>query len=306
MRAAIITSTDVPPGVGEFRDPVAGKNGVVVDVRVAGLNPVDLYRARGDLGEIALPSVAGSEGIAELDYRRVYFDAAIAPYGSIAERALIDPDAVFEVPDGVSDELAVSLGIAGLAGWLPLSHHARLEGGERVLILGATGVAGQIAVQAAKLLGAGSVVAAGRDRDALKSLCDRGADAVVVLDDDSAAAVEAVAGEGFDVVIDYVFGAPFEAALPNTAMHASVVIVGGGAGQSAALAFRALQGRRVIGHANWAVPRDVRRAAFAAMAEHALSGSLVLETTTFDLENIEEAWRLQGSSPHSKLVIALP
>lgn len=305
MRAAIITSTDAPPEPGEFDDPHVADGHAVVDVRVAGLNPVDLYKASGQLGEVELPSVAGSEGIAELEGRRVYFAAAIAPYGSMAERSLVDPETVFNVPDGLDDDRAVSLGIAGLAGWLPLSHHAPLSGGERVLVLGATGVAGQFAVQAAKVLGAGHVVAAGRHAEALDPLRERGADAVVVLGDDPPADLGREAGDGYDVVVDYVFGAPFAAALPHAAIGARLVVVGGSAGQESAVAFRALQGKQVIGHANWAVPLEVRRDAFAAMAGHMLDGRLSVEIERFALDRITDAWSAQASSPHKKLVIEL-
>jgi NADPH:quinone reductase-like Zn-dependent oxidoreductase len=305
MRAAVITSTDAPPRAGDFDDPTASDGDAVVAVRVAGINPVDLYRASGQLGDIPLPSVAGSEGVGDLDGRRVYFASAVGPYGSLAQRAPIDPEQVFDVPDGLDDDGAVTLGIAGLAGWLPLAHHAGVSGGERVLVLGATGIAGQVAVQAAKLLGAGHVAAAGRDEDTLRPLRERGADAVVVLGDDPNAALREAAGEdGFDVVVDYVYDGIFEAALPHTADHAKLVVVGGSAGQEASVPFRDLQGRTVIGHANWYVPLDVRRKAYALMAGHWIAGRLGVEVQRFALDDVGEAWETQESSPHRKLVVA--
>jgi NADPH2:quinone reductase len=308
MRAAVITSTDAPPRPGDFEEPSAGGDGAVVaDVRIAGLNPVDLYRASGELGDVPLPSVAGSEGVAQLDGhgRRVYFAGTPAPFGSMAQRTLVDPDEVFDVPDGLDDDAAVTLGIAGLAAWLPLCHHAGLDGGgcDRLLVLGATGVAGQLAVQAAKLLHARTVVAAGRDAEALEPLRDRGADEVVVLGDDPDANLARVAGDGFEVVIDYVYGGPGRAALAHTCPGATHVVVGGGAGQETPIAFRALQGRSLVGHANWAVPLSVRRAAYTTMAEHWIAGHLGVEIQHFVLDDVGEAWETQQSSPHRKLVI---
>jgi NADPH:quinone reductase-like Zn-dependent oxidoreductase len=304
MRAAIVTTTGAPPQAGDFDDPTASDGNAVATVRVAGLNPVDLYKASGEFGDVPLPSVAGSEGVADLDGRRVYFADAVAPFGSMAERTLIDPAEAFDVPDGLDDDAAVTLGIAGLAAWLPLCHHAPLQGGERVLVLGATGIAGQLAVQAAKLLGAGTVVAAGRDAETLAPLRERGADAIAVLDDDDpGAALADAAGDGFDVVADYVYGAPGQAALEQTKPGASHVVVGGGAGQEASLPFRDLQGRRVIGHANWFVPLGVRREAYTSMAEHWIAGRLSVEIQRFALDDVGEAWETQASSPHRKLVV---
>jgi NADPH2:quinone reductase len=301
MRAAVIHSTDAPPSAEEFENPQADGYCVAADVLVAGLNPVDLIRASGGLGDVPTPSVAGSEGIARVDGRRVYFASAVSPFGSMAERTLIRLRETFDVPDGLDDGLAVTLGIAGLAAWLPLAHHARVSGGERVLILGATGVAGQLAVQAAKLLGAEHVVAAGRNSGVLERIT--AADSRVGLGDDPAAELGGAAGDGFDVVVDYVFGEPFAAALEQTKPGGTVVCVGSGAGTDASLAFRALQAHTVVGHANWAVPLDVRRDAFAAMARHVLAGELSMDVERYPLEHIVDAWEAQSHSPHHKLIV---
>lgn len=302
MRAAVVTELGATPVAGEFEEPVAGSGQAAVEVVLGGLNPVDLMLA-GPGGSLRAPAVAGAEGIARLDGRHVYFSSAVKPHGSFAERTLIDPDAVFEVPDGLDPALAVALGIAGLAAWLPLSHHAQVTGGERVLILGASGIAGQIAVQAAKLLGAGHVVAAGRHEQTLAPLRDRAADAIAVLGDDAEGPIAAEAGDGFDVVVDYVFGEPFRAGLAHCASGGTVVIVGAGAGGESTLGFRDLQGKTIVGHGNPSVAFDVRASAFATMAEHVEAGRLGVEVERYPLERVGEAWEAQASSPHRKLVV---
>ena len=135
------------------------------------------------MGPPPLPSVVGTDGVGRLeDGTRVYFDASVPPYGSMAERTLVPSEALLPVADGVADEVAAALGNTGLGGWLAVEWRSGLQAGETVLVLGATGAVGSVAVQAAKLLGAGRVVAADRPGERLQRLLERGADAVVEID----------------------------------------------------------------------------------------------------------------------------
>src|SRR5271163_645609 len=182
MKAAVLHEYGVPRAE-DFEDPSAGPGQALVEVLAAGLNPVDVAICAGRFyaGRPPLPSVAGREGVGMLDGARVYFDAPIVPFGSMAERALVDPDSTYPVPDGLDDGVAVALGISGLAAWLALTWRAKLQPGEHVLVLGASGVLGQIAVQAAKLLGAARVVAAARSAEGLERCLALGADAAIRL-----------------------------------------------------------------------------------------------------------------------------
>jgi len=306
MRAAVIEENGGTPVVREFDEPAAGDGRAVATVLAASLNPADILTARGLFGPPPqVPYVAGLEGVGTLeDGRRVYFGRVANPFGSLAERALIDPAATLAVPDGLDPADAVALGIAGLAGWLPVAHHAQLKGGERVLVLGATGAAGRIAVQAARRLGAGVVVAAGRERDELAWLLEHGADAVAVLAEDAGAALAVDKGDGYDVVIDYVFGDAFLAALGHSARGARLIVVGSGAGPVHELTFGALQGRTVIGHGNQLLPLATRQVQYDALAAEVLAGRIVVELERLPLDRAPEAWERQAAgTPRRKLVI---
>jgi NADPH:quinone reductase-like Zn-dependent oxidoreductase len=306
MRAAVVREVGSTPEYGDFQDPESGEALEVAQVVVAGLNPVDVFIANGAYGPVQPPFVAGLEGVARLsDGRQVYFNGAPGPFGSMAERAPVDPDATFAVPEGLDPGIAVALGIAGLAAWLPLEARAHVQAGETVLVLGATGVVGRIGVQAAKLLGAGRVVAAGRDRESLEEVRGLGADDVVVLEGDLGAALAGAAGDGYDVVLDAVFGAPLQAALPATNVGARIVTVGTGAGQEIALSPAGFMGRTLIGHVNSYVPEDGRRAAYERMARHAAAGELRVEVDTVPLAQVADVWQRQASgSPHRKIALA--
>ena len=174
-------------------DEVAEPSGDVVEVLAASVNPIDLAVSRGILatGHPELPYVPGCEGVGRTADGRVVwvFGGALGrtANGAMAERVAIGDSMTIAVPDGADPAVAAGLGIAGLAGWLPLAWRAPLTGGENVLVLGATGAVGLVAVQAAKLLGAARVVAAGRSAKGLERATELGADATVRLDVDDLA-----------------------------------------------------------------------------------------------------------------------
>jgi NADPH2:quinone reductase len=309
MKAAVLHEYGVP-SPGEFEEPAAsGPGEAVVEVLVAGLNPVDVAICAGRFyaGKPPLPSVAGREGVGTLAGKRVYFDAPVVPFGSMAERALVDPDSTYPVPDGLDEGVAVALGISGLAAWLALTWRADVQPGEHVLVLGASGVLGQIAVQAAKLLGAARVVAAARSAEGLERCLALGADAAVRLgepDDLPAALTEAAEGR-IDVVIDPVFGDPFVAAVNAASFGARLVQIGAGAGAEAMVPSAPIRGKMLVlmGHTNFAAPPEVKREAYGKLAAAAARGEIVVDVDRIPLERVAEAWERLAAGSHRKLVL---
>jgi NADPH:quinone reductase-like Zn-dependent oxidoreductase len=309
MDAAVLTEPGTPR-FASFDEPAAADGHAVVDVLAAGLNPVDLAMASGRFPvPLTFPCVAGREGVgATADGRRVYFGAAVAPFGSMAPRTLVDPETCFAVPDGLDDGLAVALGIAGLAAWLPLTWAAQLQPGETVLVLGATGTLGAIAVQAARLLGAGRVVAAGRDAEGLRRARDRGAHATVDLSGDEADLPQALrdaAGGGVDVIVDPLWGPPALAALAAAHPFARLVQIGNSAAPEVTLAGGAFRqtSARIIGYTTRLVPLSDQRAAYAALSAHAAAGDIAVDVERIPLAQVETAWARQADHPHRKLVL---
>ncbi|HEY3864732.1 MAG TPA: zinc-binding dehydrogenase [Solirubrobacteraceae bacterium] len=308
MRAAVLREYGVP-SPGDFEEPAAGPGEAVVEVLAAGLNPVDVAICAGRFyaGKPPLPSVAGREGVGTLDGERVYFDAPIAPFGSMAERALVDPSSTYAVPDGLDEGVAVALGISGLAAWLALTWRANVQPGEHVLVLGASGVLGQIAVQAAKLLGAARVVAAARSAEGLERCLALGADAAVRLGepDDLPAALREAAEGRIDVVIDPVFGDPFVAAVNAASFGARIVQIGAGAGAEAMVPSAPIRGKMLVlmGHTNFAAPPAVKREAYGKLAAAAARGEIVVDVDRIPLEQVAEAWDRLAAGSHRKLVL---
>jgi NADPH2:quinone reductase len=228
--------------------------------------------------------------------------------GTMGERAVIGDAHAIDVPEGADPAVAAGLGIAGLAGWLPLAWRAPLEGGENVLVLGATGSVGLVAVQAAKLLGAARVVAAGRSAVGLERAAQCGADATVRLDevDDLAAAFKgAFGGEGPSYVFDPLWGEPAAAAVRAAVPRATVVNLGQSAGATSELAsadvrFKSLS---ILGHTNFAVPRDELAEHYRRLVEHTVAGDIRFDVERVALDDVADAWRRQAEGPGTKLVV---
>lgn len=307
MRAAVLTDYGVP-APGEWPDPPsAGDGEQVVEVAVAGLNPIDVAKAAGDFygGKPPLPSIAGSEGVGSVSGRRVYFDRPVAPWGAMAERTVVEATALFDVPDDLDDGVAVACGIAGIAGWLPFES-VDFAPGEHVLVLGASGAVGQVAVQVARLRGAGRIVAAARSSAGRERALELGADAAVDLGAlDLGERMMDAAGNRIDVVIDPLWGAPVAAAAQAASTGARLVNIGQSAGAEAMLRSADVRGKglRVFGHSNSHATTAKRRAAYGELTRYALSGELRFAVERVPLAQVAAAFERQRLSPNVKLVI---
>ncbi len=309
MKAAVLHEHGAAPRLDDFEDPVPSDGYAVAEVGAAGINHLDLLKASGGFytGPPPLPSVVGSDGVGRLaDGRRVFFDATVAPHGAMAERTLVREEALLDVPEGVPDELAAALGNSGLGAWLALEWRAGVRAGETVLVLGATGAMGNIAVQAAKVLGAGRVVAAARAGERLQRTLERGADAVVELDTESdlAAALQEATG-GADVIVDPLWGHPGLAAMEAAAHGARHVEMGQMAGTTLELPAPLVRGKalNVLGFAFFHAPLEVRRDAYAKLMDLAARRELQMDIESVPLSGVRDAWERQREGPHTKLVV---
>jgi NADPH2:quinone reductase len=302
MKAAIITEKGAVPVIRDFPAPTAQPGALLVDVDTAGLGGWDVLGAYR-LG-VQFPCVIRGEGVGRLeDGRRVYFgERSVQPYGAWAERTIVPVEELWDVPDEVDDRTAIAMGIAATGALVPLEA-AKIQPGEQVLVLGATGTLGQIALQLARYLGAGRVVAAARSAPALERLKERGiADEIVVLGgSDDVAALKAAGGAGFDVVLDLVCGQPMLNALKATRWGARIMTIGTGAGRKldldiADLLFRTLS---CIGTGQRA-PSD-RRTIWERLLRIAREQEIQIDYTDFAFDDAAAAWTAQIDGPHAKI-----
>ncbi|HXE31491.1 MAG TPA: zinc-binding alcohol dehydrogenase family protein [Terriglobales bacterium] len=255
MKAAVVEAFDRPPRYTEFADPLAGDGEAVVQVTAAGLHQIVRALAGGrHYGSSGvLPFVPGVDGVGRLaDGRRVYFGAARPPFGTFAELSITRPWMCVPLPEALDDATAAALANPAMSSRAALMR-ARFVAGESVFILGATGVAGRLAVQVARRMGARHVTAAGRNPRALARLGALGADTVISLAQDEAALLDAcraaIAEAKADVVLDYLWGRPAEVllqamartGLSHTAPRVRYVQIGNMAGATIELAAAALR-----------------------------------------------------------------
>jgi NADPH:quinone reductase-like Zn-dependent oxidoreductase len=319
--AAVLTRHAAPPEYRSHPAPERRDGQALIRVTAAPVNPLDLLCASGTsyFGPPALPYVPGVQGAGVIvaadglaPGQRVWFSTAAGMRpgdGAMAQRCVVPESAVLPLPDGVGDELAAALGLSAIAAWLALSSRGQLQRGEHVLVLGASGTVGQVGVQAARLLGAGRVVAACRDPHGRRRAAELGADAVADLSGDDVTAIAArlteAAGDRVDLILDPVWGLPAEAALRVLSPGGRLVNLGSSAGAMASFGSAVLRGGTlsVLGYTNNAVSDERRAAALTEILGHAAAGRLTTDWETFPLSDPAAAWSRCGAAPHYRGIL---
>jgi NADPH:quinone reductase len=321
MRAARIKELGRSPVLEEIEESTRGDGRALIAPTAVPLNPIDIATSKGTFygGSPPTPYTPGSEGVGVVVEAeslpagtRVYVSGdglGRQRDGTLAERAVVGEEILTPVPEDVSDELAGACGTAGMSGWLPVVWRAETTPEDRVLVLGATGSVGLAAVQAARIIGAQVIVAAGRRPKGLEVAERVGATATVSLDTEDLPAKlrQAAGGDGFTVIIDPLWGEPIVAALEAAAPRARIIQLGQSAGATAAIPSALVRGKQldILGYANPQLPLDLRREAYLELANRACSGEVEFPIETYPLEQVTEAWERQAAGPGAKLIVTI-
>ena len=310
MKAAVVNALGKSPVYADFPDPQDRDGAVVATVEAAALKNLDRALVSGkhyNSARLPLPMVAGVDGVARLDDGRLVYANARPPYGMMAEKTLVNPAAAVPLPLGIDPVLAAAVPNPALSAWLSFEHRARIQPDQHVLVLGATGVTGSLAVQLAKaVFGAGRVVAAGRNATRLEWLQNVGADAVIRLETDELGPRVAAEHRArpFDVVLDYLWGTPAEQVLaalgngdPSVSSHVTrFVQIGEMAGPDITLPAGILRsaGIELVGMGLGSVPAEAWTRAAAdhlpRLFEMVADGRLHLQTERRPLSQVEDIW----------------
>lgn len=303
MNAAVVNVLGQNPQYQSFADPVAEEGELLIKVRAAGLHPIVKARASGThySSDGIVPVVPGVDGVGTLeDGRRVYFGATRPPFGTMAERTISRPSMCIPVPDGIDDVQAAAIANPGMSAWVSMKERAHVAPGETVLVLGATGVAGQLAIQVARHLGAKRVIGAGRNVEALQAA---DLDSIIALGQPEDAVRDAFAAEaaqGIDVVIDYLWGRPTELLLEALAKgfkasstpSTRLVEVGASAGPTITLPGAILRSvdLTMLGSGFGSAAMDKIFAAIPVLFSLAAEGKLKIDLEPVPLSDVEAAW----------------
>jgi NADPH:quinone reductase-like Zn-dependent oxidoreductase len=307
MNAAVVHAFDLPPRYTTFADPMAAEGETLVNVSAAGLHPIVKALAKGTHYGSAgiLPFVAGIDGVGKLeDGTRVYFGIARSPFGTFAERSLAASWMCLPLPEAIDDVTAAGIANPAMSSWVALTARAKFVAGESVLILGATGVAGQLAIQVAKRLGARRIIAVGRNPQALQKLSALGADAVISLEQDPALLVSAVRNEiaeaGVDIVLDYLWGQPAELmfqaisqkGLQKSTARIRFIQIGESAGKTISLPAATLRssGLELLGSGFGSASLDQIRQALGEFFQIAAKEPFQFRTKAAPLRDVESLW----------------
>jgi NADPH:quinone reductase-like Zn-dependent oxidoreductase len=305
MKAAIVNGPNQTPVYSDFRDPLAQKGHELITVTASALSRAAKGLAAGSQSTSSgfFPRVVGIDGVGTTQSgRRVYFSMPAAPFGGMAERTLVLAENCLPLPDEVEDVVAAAIANPGLSSVAALKARADLKAGETVLVNGATGAAGKLAVQLAKYLGAGKVIATGRDAATLQQLKHLGADITLNLTlerkDLEAALGEQFGGDGVDIVLDYLSGDYANQLLATIAQTSKspkpirYVVVGGVSGQPITLPPRVLGAVpiAIMGSSFGSVPWQRFMQAVSDVLQAVVPADLQITTLVVPLSTVEKTW----------------
>jgi NADPH:quinone reductase-like Zn-dependent oxidoreductase len=314
MKAAIVRAAGQAPVYGDFAEPMAGPGEHRITVAAAALSPLARARAAGAHYSVsgAFPAVVGVDGVGRLDDgRRVYFLLPRAPWGAMAEFTVAPTAQIAPLPDGLDDVTAAAIANPGMSSWAALKERAKLAAGETVLINGATGSAGRLAVQIARHLGAKKVIATGRNVEALQAL---GADATIALVDDETALEDSFklyVAEGIDVVVDYLWGKSAERLLAAAAKvlpdgaPLRYVEVGAASGPNITLPGAVLRSKTIalMGSGLGSVPLDRLAVDIGELLQAAATSGFAIPAKAVSLSDVDRAWGEGASAGRIVLTI---
>jgi NADPH:quinone reductase-like Zn-dependent oxidoreductase len=318
MKAAIVRGVGQPPVYGDFEEPMPSDGDRRIAVSAAAMSPVVKSRASGSHYSSSghFPFVVGIDGVGRLDDgSRVYFVLPRAPHGSMAERTVVPAAQCLALPDELDDLTAAAIANPGMSSWAAYTERAKLKAGETVLVNGATGTAGRLAVRIAKHFGAKKIIATARNADALASVAALGADVTIPLVDSEAVLegrFQEQFAEGVDVVIDYLWGKSAERLLVAGAKAGADAVpirfvqIGAMSGSEITLPSAVLRSSAIalMGSGIGSIPLDRFVACIDGLLQATVPGGFDIATKSVPLSEIERAWPDDDSTRRTVFTVA--
>jgi NADPH:quinone reductase-like Zn-dependent oxidoreductase len=318
MKAAVVTSAGKAPAYGDFKTPIAKPAEELISVQASALSQFTKSRASGAhySSEGGFPLVAGADGVGVTqEGRRVYFVLPEAPFGALAELCPVPSNQCVELPDSLDEITAAAIANPGMSAWAALVERAHLVAGETVLVNGAAGTAGRLAVQLAKHMGAGKIIATGRNAEELEEVKKLGADIVIPFTlgklhtsgaKDYENTLKQVFSSGINVVIDYLWGESAKTVIVATAKGVEdgapvrfVHLGGASRAENIDLPGAALRSSAIMlmGSGVKSVRLSVPLQAIRSVFEAVQPAGLKIATKLVPLPKVEEVWDQAAGKP---------
>ncbi|WP_114819581.1 zinc-binding alcohol dehydrogenase family protein [Chryseobacterium sp. KLBC 52] len=314
MKAAVVFEKGSTPQYADFPEPEVQENEILISVKAASIKNLDRARAGGNHysteNQEQQPTVIGTDGAGYLENgSKVYF---FSKKGTVAEKAAADKKMIIPIPDELDFSLAAALPNAVMGSAMALKFKVGIQQGNTVLINGATGITGRIAVQIARLYGAQKIIVTGRNEESLQSLLELGADEVVSLKLEANAFKQKIKDihkeTPVDIIIDYIWGHSVEMILSafkgdGTFSHKTkLVTIGGMSGDTIQLSSQILRGTDIqisgSGLGSWTKEESALLFSeiIPEMFQAAVEGKIKMETQDVDIKNIEDVWNAELQS----------
>jgi NADPH:quinone reductase-like Zn-dependent oxidoreductase len=307
MKAAVVDNFSTPPRYADFPEPTPAPGQSLITVAAAALSQLVKAQAAGKhySSGTVLPLVPGVDGVGRLgNGQRVYFAFPTAPFGAMAERTVVADAQCIPVPDDVDDVTAAAAANPGMSSWAALVERAQFVVGETVLIQGATGTSGRLAIQIAKHLGAKTVIATGRNAASIEPLSALGADITIPLDQPAEALTQAfrsaIKDHSVNIILDYLWGPPAERLLEALSGHGSgsgeprirYIQIGNIAGRTVNFPAEVLRssGLELLGSGLGSVSNAGLLRSISGVLNAIVPGKLQIDAEPVPLADVSEAW----------------
>lgn len=317
VKAAVIIQKDHPPIYGDFKEPIPGPDKSIVRVQASSISQITKARASAThySSDNEVPFIPGFDGVGTLeDGSRVYFLLPINPFGAMAKLCLVDKKHCIQIPEVLDADMVAAIAIPGMSSWAALVEQAQMTAGETVLINGAGGISGRLAIQIAKYLGAKKIIAVARRSSSFDDLHLLGADQCILLTEDSSAmenSFKSVCTQGVNIVLDYLWGSSALSLVNSIAknspqdMLVRYVQIGSIAGATIPFSASVLRssGLRLMGSGLGSLSIPAMLTSVSQVLKNVPTAGLKINIQQIPLSQVEASWNMTVSDTRTVLMI---
>ncbi|BDW10376.1 zinc-binding dehydrogenase [Polynucleobacter sp. SHI8] len=317
MKAAVVLQKDQPPVFADFKNPLPDASQNLVRVRASSISQITKARASVThySSDNEVPFIPGFDGVGTLeDGSTVYFLLPQNPFGAMAEYCVVDTKHCVKISQTLSSDILAAMAIPGMSSWAALIDQAKMVPGQTVLINGANGISGRLAIQIAKYLGAGKIIATARRSELFDEMIALGADECIQLTEETGIlenSLKVVFQQGVHILLDYLWGPSALSIIQSSAKHSpqgfsmQLVQIGSIGGATIPFPASALRssGLKVMGSGLGSLSIAQMLSAVSDLIKHAPEAGFQIKTEKIPLSEVSQVWNTTSSDVRTVLMI---